>query len=58
MPNEQTVYWVGVIVLLSLAILLGQSAAAAIAAVACILLVYKNSRPLWKPNPGSAATNI
>jgi len=57
MPNDQALYWLGVMVLLSLAILLGQSGAAAIAAVACILLAYKNSPTLWKSSKSSVAAS-
>jgi hypothetical protein len=48
MPNDQALYWIGVTVLLALTLMLGQFAAASIAAMSCILLAYKNSPTLWK----------
>jgi hypothetical protein len=58
MPNDQAVYWLSVVVLLGLALMLGQFAAASIAAMACILLAYKNSPTLWKASPDTATAGI
>ena len=49
MPNDQAVFWLSIVVLLALGMLLGQFAAVSIAAMASILLAYKNSPTLWKP---------
>ena len=58
MPNDQALYWLSVVVLLGLAMMLGQFAAAAIAAMACILLAYKNSPTLWKASRDTATAGI
>jgi hypothetical protein len=58
MPNDQAVYWLSVVVLLGLALMLGQFAAASVAAMACILLVYKNSPTLWKANQDAATASV
>jgi len=58
MPNDQGLYWLSVIVLLGLAMMLGQFAAASVAAMACILLAYKNSPTLWKPTGATATAGI
>ena len=55
MPNDQALYWLGVMVLLGFTMLLGQAAAAAIAGVTSILLAYRNSPTLWKSAPETTA---
>jgi hypothetical protein len=58
MPNDQALYWLSSVVLLGLAMLFGQFAAASIAAMAFILLAYKNSPTLWKSSPQGAPAGI
>jgi len=49
MPKSDAIFWLCVVVLLAFALLLGQFASVAIAAMAGVVLAYRKAPTLWKP---------